>query len=51
MREVEDVELTQAVALFKTGLSMREVGKELGVSKSQAQRLHDQAKQLGLFNA
>jgi putative DNA primase/helicase len=50
MREVEDVKLTQAVALLKIGLSVREVGKELGVSKSQAQRLREKARQLGLLS-
>jgi hypothetical protein len=50
MRESEDVKLAQAVALFNFGLSVREAGKELGVSKSKAQRLHDKARQLGLLN-
>ena len=49
MHDVEDIKLTQAVALFKVGLSVRDAGVELGVSKSQAQRLHDKARQLGLL--
>ena len=51
MSEMEDVKLAQAVAQFKIGLSVRDVGNKIGVSKSQAQRLHDKAKQLGLLSA
>jgi putative DNA primase/helicase len=39
MRDIEDVQLAQAAALFATGLSVRDVAQELEISKSAAQRL------------
>jgi putative DNA primase/helicase len=51
MSEMEDCKLAQAVVQFKIGLSVRAVGKEIGVSKSEAQRLHDKAKHRGLLRA
>jgi len=42
MRDLEDVQLAQAAALFAMGLSVRDVGKELNISKSTAQRLRSE---------
>ena len=39
MRGLEDLRLTRARELFSAGMSVRDVGEELGVSKTTAQRL------------
>ena len=39
MREIEDVKLARAQALFAEGSSVRDVAEELGISKSAAGRL------------
>ena len=39
MREIEDVKLARAQALFDEGSTVRDVAEELGISKSAAGRL------------
>jgi putative DNA primase/helicase len=38
LRELEDAKAQQAAVLFSSGMSVREVAEELGISKSTAQR-------------
>jgi putative DNA primase/helicase len=50
MQNVIDPEMKRAADLSGQGLSMRDIGEELGVSKSKAQRLCDRARREGLID-
>ena len=39
MKEIEDVERARVAALLATGLSVRDIAEELGLSKSAVHRL------------
>ena len=50
LRDIEDVELARASALFADDYSVREVADEIGVSKSKAGRLRKAAVERGLLD-
>ena len=50
-RRSKAANLERAAELYAEGLTVREVAKELGISKSNAQRLRKQAIEQGLFEA
>jgi putative DNA primase/helicase len=48
MRDLEDVDARRAVDLKRDGLSVRDIGAEMGISKSKADRLLKKAREMGL---
>jgi transposase len=47
-RDLEDVDARRAADLKRDGLSIREIAKEMEISKSRADRLVKKAREMGL---
>jgi putative DNA primase/helicase len=50
MRDLEDVEARRAADLKAEGCSLRDIGGEMGITKSKAERLLKKAQKMGLTN-